>query len=117
MGQLSQWEKEVDAPVRMLLSELKARLAELYGERLKGLVLYGSYARGAARKSSDLDVAMVLEQAQRPWLEIDRTGPLVTTLSLKYGFTISLVPIHRLDWDQSRTLLARALHREGILVA
>ena len=103
--------------VRTLLDELKARLSELYGERLTELVLYGSYARGTARQGSDLDVAMVLEEGQRPWLEIDRTGPVVAALSLKYGLTISLIPVRRLDWDRSRTLLTRTLHREGVLVA
>lgn len=107
----------VSPRVRALLEELKARLSELYGERLTELVLYGSYARGTARQGSDLDVAMVLEGGQRPWLEIDRTGPVVAALSLKYGLTVSLIPVRRLDWDRSRTLLTRTLHREGVLVA
>ncbi len=103
--------------VRTLLEELKASLSALYGDRLMGLVVYGSYVRGTARHGSDLDVAMVLEGGQRPWLEIDRTGPVVAELSLKYGVSISLVPIRREDWDRDRTLLTRTLHREGVLVA
>jgi hypothetical protein len=59
---------------------------------------------------------MVLDGAQRPWLEIDRTGAVVAELSLKYGMSISLVPVRKQDWDRDRTLLARSLHREGILV-
>lgn len=106
----------MDTPARSLLEDLKARLSGLYGDRLVGLVLYGSYARGTARKGSDVDVAMVLDGAQRPWLEIDRTGSVVAELSLKYGVPISLVPVRQQDWDQDRTLLARSLHREGILV-
>lgn len=103
--------------VSRLLEELKARLAEVYRDRLRGVILYGSYAKGTARKDSDLDVAMILEEAEGAWPEIDRTGPLVAALSLKYGVTVSLLPVHLADWDQSRTLLARTLHREGVLVA
>lgn len=104
------------ASLRSLLSELKAKLSDLYGGRLTGIVLYGSYARETAHQGSDLDVAMVLDGSERPWLEIERSGPIVADLSLKYGMTISLIPIRKLDWDLNRTLLARSLHREGILV-
>ena len=99
-----------------LLEELKARLDALYGGRIRALVLYGSYARHDAREGSDLDVAVVLEDFERAWLEIERTGPVVADLSLRYGITISLLPVRKVDWELGRTLLARSLHREGVAV-
>ena len=105
-----------DPKVRVLLAILKEKLLELYPGRVHALVLYGSYARGAEREGSDLDVAVVLDDYARPWPEIDRTGALVAELSLKYGITISLIPVRKRDWERNRTLLARSLHREGILV-
>lgn len=102
--------------VRVLLRELKTCLAALYGDRLSGIVLYGSYARGAAQAGSDIDVAMILESYERTWPEIDRTGPTVAELSLKHGVTISLIPVRKKDWEANETLLTRNLHREGILV-
>ena len=47
--------------VEQTLSELKDGLAALYSARLKGLYLFGSYARGEARPESDLDVLIVLD--------------------------------------------------------
>ncbi len=105
-----------DDEVGALLGELKSRLAGLYGDRLSGIVLYGTYARGTAHASSDLDVAMILESYERTWQGIDRTGPTVAELSLKHGLTISLIPVRKKDWEANRILLTRSLHREGILV-
>lgn len=102
--------------VRALLAHLDEKLRELYPGRVHALLLYGSYARGVEREGSDLDVAVVLDDFERPWPEIDRTGTLVAELSLKYGITISLIPVRKRDWERNRTLLARSLHREGILV-
>jgi predicted nucleotidyltransferase len=53
--------EEIDA----VLGELRAALERLYGERLRGLYLFGSYARGDARAGSDVDVLVVLEHADR----------------------------------------------------
>lgn len=49
-------------PVRIkkMLKELKRGFARLYGEQLKAVYLYGSYARGEARLDSDIDVLMVI---------------------------------------------------------
>ena len=105
-----------DALLRSLLEELKQRLSDLYRDRLAGVVLYGSYARGSAHTGSDLDVAMLLDGYERAWPEIDRTGPLVAEMSLKYGVTVSLIPVRKKDWDQNQTLLTRTLHREGTLI-
>ena len=43
--------------IQPILQELKARLQEVYGERLKGLYLFGSYARGDATEDSDIDTS------------------------------------------------------------
>lgn len=99
-----------------LLADLKAGLVALYGAHLRHLVLYGSYARSAARPGSDLDVAVVLDDFDRPWPVIERTGPLVADLSLKYAITISLIPVRKSDWDRQRTLLAKSVQREGVEV-
>lgn len=99
-----------------VLLKLKTSLTKIYGERLKGLYLYGSYARGEERTGSDLDVAMILDQFERPWFEIQRTGQLVSDLSLEYGMTISLIPLRVTDWQEKQKSLVRNIQREGVAV-
>lgn len=102
--------------VEAALADLKTGLVALYGTTLHYLFLYGSYARGSARPGSDLDVAAVLDDFERPWPVIDQTGALVAELSLKHGITISLIPVRKSDWERQQTLLAKSLHREGVEV-
>jgi hypothetical protein len=40
-------------------------LRELYGERLKHVILFGSRARGDADPESDIDLLVVLDEAHR----------------------------------------------------
>ena len=44
-----------------LLQQIKARLQPAFGDRLCGVVLYGSEARGEARADSDIDVLLLLK--------------------------------------------------------
>lgn len=43
------------SPVREALADAKSALEEIYGDRLKRLIVYGSQARGEARPDSDVD--------------------------------------------------------------
>jgi len=42
--------------IRGILQEVKAKLEAIYGERLRGIVLFGSWARGDATDGSDIDL-------------------------------------------------------------
>ena len=51
-------------PITHLLKELKEALQAIYGDHLRGLYLYGSYARGEEIADSDVDVLIVLERIE-----------------------------------------------------
>jgi predicted nucleotidyltransferase len=58
------------APVRARLAELQKSLADILGDDLVGLLVYGSAARGEYRDGqSDVDLAIVLKEASREKLE------------------------------------------------
>ena len=99
-----------------ILLKLKTSLKDIYGKRLQGLYLYGSFARGQERPGSDLDVAMILDDFGRPWIEIQRTSQIVSELSLKYEVTVSLIPLRASDWVGKQKPLIRNIHREGMAV-
>jgi uncharacterized protein len=102
------------AEIQNLLAELKKGLAKLYGDRLKAVYLFGSYARGDYQEDSDLDVMIVLTDYQDYGAEIDQSGELISRLSLESGVSISRVIIKEIQWQQSDTPLLRNIRAEGV---
>lgn len=88
----------MNAQVHNLLCELRTALDGLYRERLRGVYLFGSYARGDYDVESDVDVLIVLDDFVSHVAEIDRTSRLASELSLKYGLSVSTVFIREADW-------------------
>jgi uncharacterized protein len=99
--------------VRAILLELRGRLEDLYGERLRGLYLFGSYARGEAEPGSDLDVLVVLDEVGSYWEEIERGGSITAELSLEHDVTISRIFVSGAEWNGGDTPLLRNVRREG----
>ena len=105
-----------ESPIKDILQELKDRLKERYGGKLKSIMLFGSYARGEQRGDSDIDIAIILEDFSHACAEIERTGDIVSSLSLKFDTLISLVPIKENDWCKRKTALISNIKRDGIAV-
>jgi predicted nucleotidyltransferase len=106
--------KKVPLRIRKLMKELKEGLVRIYGDRLKAVYLYGSYARGEARADSDIDVMIVLKNYKSYGKEIDRTGELVSKLALEYGISISRVIMKETQWKESDTPLLRNIRMDGV---
>ena len=102
--------------IKVLLSELKSRLLALYGDRLKGVYLFGSYAREEADEESDVDVFIVLDQVEDYSGEIDRTSYLTAELSLKYECSISCVYASEDRWNEEQTMFFLNVRAEAIPV-
>lgn len=102
--------------IEKLLKELKQGLINLYGERLKGVYLYGSYARGDFQEGSDLDVLVVLDDFERAPLELQFTDNLMGDLSLEYLITVSPIFMREKDWLMADKPLLRNVRVEGLPV-
>jgi predicted nucleotidyltransferase len=99
---------------KSLLAELKTGFSALYGQRLKAVILFGSYARGDYNNNSDLDVMIVLDDFKRYWDELVRSAELASDLSLKYNVTISRTIMKEEQWKQGDLPVLRNIRAEGI---
>ena len=103
--------------IEHILKEFKRQIAELYGARLKKVVLYGSYARGQGNNEhSDIDLAVVLEDDISPCQEIDRMIDIITEINLDYGVLISVYPVSERNYSQVNSPLLLNMRGEGVTV-
>ncbi len=86
--------------VDKVLAEAKALLNAQYGHRLKGIVLFGSYARGDFAAGSDIDILVLLSSLADPLVESEPIFPAVCDLSLKHDIVLSVI---LMDFDAFRT--------------
>ncbi|MGA2330060.1 MAG: nucleotidyltransferase domain-containing protein [Bryobacteraceae bacterium] len=100
--------------IRALLGELKSGLEEIYGARLRGVYLYGSYARGEQEEESDVDVLIVLDQVPHYRGEIKRTSYLVAGMSGKYGVSVSRVFVPERDWGAGEIPFLLKVREEAV---
>jgi hypothetical protein len=84
--------------IRGLLARLRERLEEIYGARLRGSYLYGSFARGEEDDGSDIDIIIVLDRIDTYGAEVERTSALISALSLESRLSISRVFVSYQDW-------------------
>ena len=56
----------MDKKIRQLMTHIKDHLIKLNGEKIKKIILYGSYARGGATKDSDIDILVVVDDSLDP---------------------------------------------------
>ena len=102
--------------VREALDELKKAFVAIYGDRLRGIYLYGSYARGDFSDASDVDLLVTLSGEVNPYREISRASEIVSDISLRYDLLIATYPVP-VDWLwERRSPLFENVRREGVLV-
>jgi uncharacterized protein len=105
---------KVPARIRNLMKELKEGLVRIYGDKLRAVYLYGSYARGDYRPGSDVDVMILLTDYKDYWKEWRRSSDYVSDVSLEYDVTVSCILIKAIQWKQSDKPVLHNIRREGI---
>jgi predicted nucleotidyltransferase len=103
--------------IEKILRELKNGLVEIYGDQLKAVYLYGSYARGDAHPpDSDIDVMIVLKGEFDYWEASKRSSELIASLSLENDVVISRTFASETIYANSRMPLYINVRKEGVAV-
>ncbi len=97
-----------------LLKELRERLAAAHGERLRGIILYGSEARGEAAPDSDIDVLVLLDEPVHFGRDLELNLHALFPLSLRLGRRISCLPASAREYAEGACPLYSNARQEGI---
>lgn len=104
----------IPSGLRTTLRWATASLRELYGPRLKRLILFGSQARGEAKPESDVDVLIVLEGPTGAYEEAKRTSRVATKAAAYRDTTLSLVHMSEEEFTGGRSPLVWSVREDGI---
>jgi len=97
-----------------IASKARRGLEALYGDRLRGVYLYGSGARDQLTPDSDIDIAVILDAVPNRFAEHDRTSQLGADLSLEYDTIVLFFFAEEAEFLAGRFGIHRAIKEEGI---
>ncbi len=98
-----------------LLKRVKGALQDAFGERLRGVVLYGSEARGEAEPDSDIDLLVLLESQDSYWDDVGTCIHALYPLVLQNdGRPIDAKPATVEEYEAQEWPLYQTVKEEGI---
>lgn len=92
-------------------------LRELYGDRLKQVLLFGSWARGDANPESDIDLLVVLDQVDSRGEERDRMDEILARHSLENDTIITEIPVSESELRAAEIPLMMRIREEAVRIA
>lgn len=109
--------RKIPESIAGLAREFAEGIRALYGERLDKVILFGSYARGEEHEESDVDFLVVLKGIEiNCYHEIGLMSPFTFEMSLKYGLSVSAVPMSTEKFEGNNSPLSKNIHTDGILL-
>jgi len=100
-----------------IAAAVAADLRELYGERLKQVLLFGSWARGDAHPESDIDLLVVLDRIESRREERERMNEILDRHSLENDTIVTEIPVSESELQAAEIPLLMRVREEAVPVA
>ena len=103
--------------IKKILRELKKGLVEIYGDQLKAIYLFGSFARGEGKlPDSDIDVMIVLN-GEFKYREVQkRSIDFVASLCLKYDVVITRKFASDKEYNENKMPLFLNIRNDAVAI-
>ncbi len=101
---------------REFLAKVKARLAEEFGDRFRGLVLYGSEARGEAGPESDVDLLVLLRGPIDLVADLRRIIETTYDMELDIDRPLSALPMEEETYQRGRLPFLWEVQKEAVVL-
>lgn len=93
--------------------EIKSRLEAAFRERLEGVLVFGSEARGEAGPDSDLDLMVLLQGPIRLGRDLEIIVDALYPVQLELEAPIHAIPVAKDSFEAGGFGLYRSAKREG----
>jgi len=108
--------KELTMTITETIALCKEILTGHYGAQYRGLLLYGSTARGQATPESDIDLLVLLDRPFNYFVELRRIVDLLYPIQLESDRLISAKPAFVVDYEHGSLGFYRQIRKEGVAV-
>ncbi len=102
---------------REVASSVAADLRDLYGERIRQVLLFGSWARGEGGPESDLDLLVVLDRVDSPWEESRRMSDVLWRHTFKNELVVTALPLSESEFEEASEPVVIRAREEGLAIA
>ena len=108
-------QREMNQETRSLIDRVKAHLIKMYGQRIRKVILYGSYVRGEATKDSDIDVLVLVDESLNPFEVRESLSDLLFDILLEEGELVSVMAIPEHLFENYDSPFMLNVRKEGIV--
>jgi predicted nucleotidyltransferase len=100
----------------ILLERVKAGLSQAFGPRFRGLLLFGSEARGTARPDSDIDLLVLLDGKINMSADMMKVAEVIIPIEwdIEPARIIDATPANYDDYRTGKWPLFREVKKDGI---
>ncbi len=108
-----------NAELKNILNKLSNSLIEIYGSKLRAVILYGSTANGTATPESDIDIMVLVESSTIELKQYEeKLCDVSTNFALEYFQVFSIVDVCYAEFNRWKQTLPfyRNVANEGIIL-
>jgi predicted nucleotidyltransferase len=102
--------------VKGILAGIKKYITDIYGDKIKKIIIYGSYARGDATKNSDIDLLLVIDESLESLEVEDALNEFLFQIILREGELVSIMAIPENLFNTYNSPFLLNVKEEGISI-
>ena len=100
--------------IESVLIRIKEHLTRIYGNRIKRVVVYGSFAKGEADEESDVDIAVVVADKLSPNKVEKNLDELLFQILMEKSELVTVFVIPESKFDTYKSPLILNIKEEGV---
>ncbi len=102
--------------IKLILKKLKNFIVKNYGNKVKKVILYGSYAKGNPKEDSDIDIMVVVDNSVNSYKIEEELNEILFDILIEYRKLVSLLVVNEGLFQNYKSPLFSNIKEEGIVV-